>query len=360
MKKIVVLGLIFLILALPVVAEAQSLWIKGYKYYPLYKICQEKEIEYSWDAIGRVATLEKGGVVAKLRIGSDKALVNAKDLIDIGPPIYFYGDTVVIPSIFANKGLFNIFRRAKRKSSYTRKTKSLSRRIRTIVLDPGHGGKDPGAVGRYYKLKEKEVNLDIANRLKNILKASGIHVYLTRTRDAFIPLPERAEFASKKKANFFISLHSNASRSRWTRGFEIYYLSERTDDSERALEAAKDKSSNYKEIKRYDTTVKAIAYDLSFTENRKQSIGLAKSIIKTIKKKRIYSGRKNIRDAKFHVLKNFKTSMPAILVEVGYLSNRTEEGLLRKSSYRQKIAQGIADGILSYSKEYEREDGFSR
>lgn len=365
MRKIVAIGLVFLILALPVAAQAQSFWIKGYKYYPLYKICQDKEIEYNWDSIGRVATLEKDGVVAKLRIGSDSALVNDKDLIDIGPPVYFHEETVVVPSTFANKGIFDIFRRGKSKSksrgASARRAKSQSHSIKTIVLDPGHGGKDPGAIGKYHKLKEKEVNLDIAKRLKNILKASGIDVYLTRSTDVFIPLPERAEFASSKKANFFISIHSNATKSRWMRGFEIYYLSEKkADDSDRALQAAKDRSSSMKELNGYSTNVKAIAYDLSFTENRKQSIGLAESIIKTIKKKRIYSGRKNIKDAGFHVLKNFKTIMPAILVEVGYLSNRNEEGLLKTSSYRQKVAQGIADGILAYSREYEKENGFSR
>ncbi|MFH1752619.1 MAG: N-acetylmuramoyl-L-alanine amidase [Candidatus Omnitrophota bacterium] len=355
MRRFLAISIAFLILGTVSTAYAQSFWIKGYKYYPLYKICQEKDIGYAWDAAGRVATLEKGGVVAKIRIGSDKALVDDKELIDIGPPVYFHEETVVIPSTFANKGIFDIFRRSKKKSSSAKKSKGSSHRIKTVVLDPGHGGKDPGAISRYYNLKEKEINLDIAKRLKNILKASGIDVYLTRSTDVFVPLPDRAEFAGSKEADLFISVHSNSSRSGWTRGLEIYYLSERKgNDSDRALQAANEGSSGH------STTAEAIEYDLRFTENMIVSQELAESVIKSIKKSGIYAGRKSIRDAAFHVLKNFRTVMPAILVETGYISNKKEAGLLRTSSYRQKVAQSIANGVLTYSKEYARENGFSR
>ena len=107
-------------------------------------------------------------------------------------------------------------------------------------------------------------------------------------------------------------------------------------------------------------TAKAIAYDLQFTENRIESKELARNLVQGVKKKGVYTRRKSIIDARFHVLKNFKTNMPALLVEAGYLSNRREEGLLRTSSYRQKIAQGLADGIVSYAREYETRNGFSR
>jgi N-acetylmuramoyl-L-alanine amidase len=363
MRKIVSVLLILLFLAAPALAETQTFWIKGYKYHPLYKICQKKEIEYDWDVIGRIATLSKNGVEAKIRMGSDQVLVDGKRLIDIGPPAFFHGGTVAIPSTFANRGIDDIFKYSRRSSAYQKRKKTSSYAINSVVLDPGHGGKDPGAVGRYRKLKEKEVNLDVAKRLKNILQSHGIKVYLTRTRDKFIPLEERAEYASRKNVDFFISIHSNSSRTRWLKGFEVYYLSEKKmDDSDRALQAAGDRSLRFEEgsLDRHSATAKVIAYDLKFTENRIESKELAKSLVRGVKKKGVYTRRKNIKDARFHVLKNFKTSMPAVLVEMGYLSNRGEENLLRTSSYRQKVAQGLANGILAYSREYEKQNGFSR
>lgn len=365
MKKTIFIAVILFILCSTVFAKMESLWVSGYKYYPLYAVCKEKNIDYEWDAVGRMAILRKNGVEARIRMGSDMMLVDGGDLKDIGPPSYFYNGMVLIPSSFARREMERIF---KRKASAKAKTKQKKKGfsfhgIKTIVLDPGHGGKDPGAVGRYYSLKEKDVNLDMARRLKTLLSYHGIKVYITRDKDIFIPLEERAEFTNKKGADLFISLHANASRAKWLKGFEIYYLSEkRMDDSERALKAAKDKASKFDEgtIDKRSATAKAIAYDLKFTENRIESKELAKSLIKSVKRKGIYSRKNSLKDARFHVLKNFKTDMPAILVEIGYLSNRGEERLLRLSSYRQKIAQGLADGILEYKRKYERLNGFTR
>ena len=232
-----------------------------------------------------------------------------------------------------------------------------------IVLDPGHGGKHPGAVGRYYKTNEKDVNLSIAKRLKGLLSSRGIKVYLTREKDTFVPLSERSNFASKKDADFFISIHSNSSTSRKLRGFEVYYLSEkRMDDSKRAFEAAGDRSLDLggASIDRNNKTAKAIAYDLKFTENRIESKDLGKHLLSAARKKNIYARKRSLKDARFHVLKNFKTDMPAVLVETGYLSNKREEGQLKSSSYRQKVAEALAKGIMAYKKQFEKQNGFTR
>jgi N-acetylmuramoyl-L-alanine amidase len=297
--------------------------------------------------------------VAKIRVGSDKMLIDDEKVKDIGAPLYFYKGTVALPSSFAKRGLDGIFKsRAGSNISPKRRT---ARAIRTIVIDAGHGGKDPGAVGVYYKLKEKDINLDIAKRLKRLLSSSNMRVYLTRDKDVYIPLSKRAEFANRMNADFFISIHANASRSKWLRGFEVYYLSERTDDNARALNAAK-KTNFYSEngsIDRCNTTAQAIAYDLKFTENRIESKELSSQLLKSVKRQNVYTRRNSLRSARFHILKDIKTDMPAILVEVGYISNTKEEGLLRLSSYRDKIAEGLAEGILSYKDKYERTDGFS-
>jgi len=360
MKKIILITLLLLLLFEPAIAGTQYFWIGGYKYYPLYSICEKKDIEYNWDSIGRIATLTKNGIEARIRVGSDRVLINDDKLEDIGPPLRFYKGMVVIPSSFANSGIDKIFKYRQATRTYVKSRSKYA--IKTIVLDPGHGGKDPGAIGRYYKLREDTINLDIAKRLKALLSSQGLKVYLTRDRDNFVSLSSRAEFANRKRADFFISIHTNSSRSKWLRGFETYYLSERTDDSARALQAAKDRSMRFgnSSIDRYDSTAKAIAYDLKYTENRIESRDLSRYLINYIKKKSIYTRKTSLKNARFQVLKNIKTDMPAVLVEVGYISNKTEEALLRTSSYRQKLAEGIANGILAYKREYERQNGFTR
>ncbi len=361
MKKFIIISLIMLVFATIAFAQMQSFWIKGYKYYSLYAICQQKGIEYEWDSVGRVATLKKNGIEARIRAGSDKILVNDKDLKDIGPPLYFYNGTVVIPSSFANRGIDRIFKSKVRSKSYTaRKKKSIHvHTIKTIVIDPGHGGKDPGAIGKFYKLKEKDIALDVAKRLKRSLSGAGIKVYLTRSRDVFIPLWKRVDFANKKGANLFISIHANASWYRKAKGFEVYYLSDATDDNAKALAAAENAVVKFENgsMDRYNMDTNAIAWDLKFTENRIESKELANYLTKAVKGK--ISLRKNpVKGARFLVLKN--TEMPAILVEVGFVSNRKEEALLRTSSHRDKIAQRLARGVLSYKDKYDKANGFTR
>ncbi len=346
-------------------ARAESFWIRGYRYYPLYKICQDRGIHYDWDQEGRVATLSKNGATVKMRVGSDMALINGDRMKDIGPPVFFHKGGVVIPGAFALKGIEEIFKEEARSGRSTGKDVSggPGYSIGTIVVDPGHGGKDPGATGKYKKLYEKNVNLDISRRLKTLLAYNGFKVYLTRDSDVFIELKDRAAFARDKGADLFISVHSNASRSRWLNGFEIYYLSEaRLNDSERALKAARDsrQSVGGGSFFKKDTTTEAIAYDLRFSENRVVSKELADRILRSIKRRGIYARGNAIKDARFHVLKSFKVNMPSLLVECGYLSNKREESLLGSSSYRQKVAEGIVDGIVSYAKEYRKSGGFSR
>ena len=362
MKKIILLLLILGLVVQPVMAGTQAYWIKGYKYTPLYSICQKKDIEYDWDSVGRTVTLTKNGVTAKIRAGSDKMLINGQTLKDIGPPLYFHKNTVVIPIKFANNGLDKIF---KGKPVYYSKQRAYHaaqhHTIKTIVLDPGHGGKDPGAVGRYYKTKEKTITLDIVKRLKKLLTARGIKVYLTRNNDKFIPLWKRAQTAHNRAADLFISIHANSARSRRARGFEVFCLSEATNDSARALEAAENSAIKFEpnSIDRYNKNTKATVCDLTFTENRIVSRELSKELIKYVRKK-IYVKDRGVKSAQFHVLKNINTSMPAALVEVGFLSNKKEEGQLKTSSHRKKIAEGLAKGILSYKNRYEKTDGFSR
>ncbi len=346
-----------MVLAITAEAGVHSYWLNGRRYYALYSVCQDNEIKYCWDSSARVATLIKNGVEAKIRVGSDKLLVGER-LKDIGPPLLFHDNTVVIPASFAKSKLNRVFG-SKVTKKFAKTAKTAKHRIRTIVIDPGHGGKDPGAVGKYYKLHEKDIALDVAKRLKKLLTSRGIKVYMTRQNDKFISLWKRADIANKKNADLFVSVHANSSRYRSAKGFETYYFSQASDDSAKALEAAENAALDFDSdsLDKYNKNAKAIAYDMALTENKRVSRDIAEYVTKYVRRK-IYVRDRGLKSARFWVLK--ATYMPAVLVEIGFISNKKEEGLLRTASHRQRIAEGLAKGILTYKNEYEKENGFSR
>lgn len=222
---------------------------------------------------------------------------------------------------------------------------------RTIVVDPGHGGYDRGAVG-HKGLAEKTVNLDIALRLQDILERDGFQVVMTRQTDRFVPLNVRSEIANRGNGDLFVSIHSNASRRRSASGFEVYYLSEATDDHARAIEAAENGSLPAEVGESVpDRETQAIVWDLLYTEHRAESTELAAAVCRGLKG-RIPSQNRGVKSARFFVLKGSR--MPAILVEVGFITHLTEESRLKNPSYRQTIAEGIRSGILAFEAEYER------
>lgn len=223
---------------------------------------------------------------------------------------------------------------------------------RVVVIDPGHGGHDPGAIGPT-GLQEKDVVLDIALKLRDILsRQSSIEVYLTRDKDIFIPLEERTAIARKKEADLFVSIHANASPNRAAKGVETYLLNW-TNDEEAIRVAARENYISMKRMKErmaaYRNEVERILNDLSRDYKREESLKLAylvqNSLISEIGKehKRINLG---VKQALFYVLVG--ASMPSILAEVSFISNPEEERLLAKEDYRTSIAVSIAKGINTY------------
>lgn len=217
-----------------------------------------------------------------------------------------------------------------------------------IVIDPGHGGKDPGAIGRKYGTREKTVALDTGLRLKKLLEAQGHTVYMTRTTDKYVPLQDRTKYANGKKADLFISIHYNANNSSSPNGFETYFL------GSHRLEYAKNVALRENASLKYD--IGENAYDANATLNdiiatlltnrfQKESEELAGYIQEAGVAKTGFKNR-GLNQAGFYVLKG--CSMPAVLLECGFLTNSTEENKIRQSSYRQKIAEGIAKGVSSY------------
>ena len=242
-------------------------------------------------------------------------------------------------------------------------TRSNRFEIRTIIIDPGHGGKDPGTVGRR-GLKEKNVVLDIARRLKRILnKETNLKVYLTRNRDVFVPLRARASFAERKKGDIFLSIHANSAFSSRASGFETFYLSKAVDDTSRAVATQENSVLKLEEMKnsakkrRNNRNLETILWDLKYAEFRNQSIELAKLIQKKLGQALRIRNR-GVKSAPFYVLR--KVAMPSVLVEVGFMSNRRDEALLRTANFREKIARALAGSILSYRRMYRREKGFTK
>ena len=226
------------------------------------------------------------------------------------------------------------------------------RRIRKIVLDPGHGGPDPGAVGRQ-GTQEKAIVLDVAKRLKRRLEEKGFEVRLTRDSDVHVPLVERCRMANGLKPDLFISIHANAAPNRDACGVEVYFLSEAKTDWDRAV-AARENAAFAEELP--DTSLVKDALGLILADLAQNEFLIESSeLAAAIQESAVQAGRvkdRGVRQANFHVLRN--NYMPAVLVECGFLTNRSEEKLLRQGEHREKLAKGIADGVVAFAQAYER------
>ncbi|MGB1547757.1 MAG: N-acetylmuramoyl-L-alanine amidase [Alphaproteobacteria bacterium] len=210
-----------------------------------------------------------------------------------------------------------------------------------IVIDPGHGGVDPGALSRS-GLHEKQVTLDVAKKLKQKLEASGRYrAMLTRDRDIFIPLRSRVAIAREAGADLFISLHADSHPNHRTEGASIYTLSEKASDKEAAALAAKENKADIIagiDFSGTDPVLANILIDIAQRDSLNSSLSFANLLIKEMGKvTRLV--RNTRRSAGFAVLK--APDVPSVLVEMGYLSNRQEEKLLRDGKHRSRLAEAI-------------------
>jgi len=336
--------------------------IDGVSYIPLSSVVNEYGLKRKWDSIAKKLTIYQGKKEAVLAIGSNVALIEGVPK-KLGAPVRMHRSIIVLPEDFSSSELAKIF--TKKDKIVIRKPESTlpptcDYIIAKIVVDPGHGGKDPGAMGKL-GVREKYITLDIAKRLKHHLENACIEVKLTRTDDRFISLWKRADIANKEEVDFFISVHANAARSRYAKGFEVYYLSEAVDDDARAVAAAENASLKYETSsfgnKRPSTDLEATLWDIEHSENRKESIELAESIA-SLAYTRLGVKNRGTKAARFYVLKGAR--MPSVLVEVGFISNTAEAKRLKDSSYREQLAKAIAEGIISYKKKYETTEGFTK
>ncbi|MCL2009533.1 MAG: N-acetylmuramoyl-L-alanine amidase [Synergistaceae bacterium] len=221
-----------------------------------------------------------------------------------------------------------------------------------VVLDPGHGGKDPGAVGN--NLREKDINLAIGLKMEKALQNKGFDVKMTRRADVYLTLRERTDFANKENADMFVSIHANAlPPGRNAAGFEIYLMALPTDEDALALakienqEYMEDKTSAGAEADRRTDLLLRILGDMQQNNKINESTVAAEVLFKAGNRQGI--PMKRVAQAPFYVLRG--AAMPAVLLETGFISNPTEAKLLGHAGYQQRIADAMAEGIYNYLKQ---------
>ncbi len=213
--------------------------------------------------------------------------------------------------------------------------------IKRIVIDPGHGGKDTGAIA--FGLKEKNIVLNVAKRVRKILKQEHYEVFLTRDKDVFIPLEERTAIANTKGADLFLSIHVNAHPKSWVRGVETFYLNLAANPEAMRVAALENATSS-----RSMSEMEGILTDLMKNTKIKESSQLAEFIQTSMAEGlRSYKTRSlGVKKAPFYVL--IGAQMPAALSEISFITNKKEAKLLKDDTYLQTIAEQIATGVIAY------------
>ncbi len=232
----------------------------------------------------------------------------------------------------------------------------------TVIVDPGHGGRDSGAIGPT-GLKEKDVVLDIGRRLADLLRNKlNMKVIMTRPSDRFVPLNERARIALRNEGTLFVSIHTNASPKREAQGTETFFLSEaKTEDAMRVAQR-ENASLQYQEPGRLAASenfqiVEDIRLGMLSNQFLKESQDLA-SLIQTELSRTLRTKNRGVKQAGFYVMMGTEATMPGVLVEVAFISNPYEEKLLKRTSFRKKAASAIFEGIKTFKMQKEQGMGY--
>ena len=237
-------------------------------------------------------------------------------------------------------------------------------RPRLVVVDAGHGGPDngmTGPIGAAQKVKEKDITLAVAKALRTALERRGVTVVMTRTTDTLIALSDRGRLANQARGDLFISIHVNAANPHWrepgaARGYETYFLAEAKTEDEKRVEAMEN------EAIRFETTADAsrddplgfIIRDMAQNEHLRESSQLAELMQRGLR--RMHPGTdRGVKQAGFRVL--VTAFMPAVLVEIGFGSNRADSAFMTDPEHQRDIADTLADAAMAYLEQYERKVG---
>ena len=216
--------------------------------------------------------------------------------------------------------------------------------VSRLVIDPGHGGRDPGVLGK--GMSEAALVLDIALRLeKLLLKEPGVEVVLTRRTDVYIPLEERTAIANRQSADLFLSIHANSSRNDSAKGIETYFLSFASSPEAEAV-AARENSASDREMHQLPDIIKAIALNNKLDESRDLANMVQESLVTTLRKGNKEIRSRGVKKAPFVVL--IGAAMPSVLAEISFVTNKQELQLLKTAGYKQKIAESLQMAVLRY------------
>ena len=222
---------------------------------------------------------------------------------------------------------------------------ALGLRVKKVVLDPGHGGKDPGAT--WQGLVEKNLVLDIARRAApKLAKLLNCKVLLTRDRDKFVPLEDRTAFANTNDADIFVSIHLNAAPSHRLSGIETYFLNLASDEESLRV-AARENATTQRSISDLQVILNDLMLNSKINESNRLARALQKSLLGAASRQHKVRDLK-VKQAPFYVL--IGAGMPAVLTEMGFITNPTEHRLLASAQYREQLAQGLAQGVAAYAK----------
>ena len=226
--------------------------------------------------------------------------------------------------------------------------------LRLIVMDAGHGGHDPGATGPN-GVMEKEVVLDVTRRVARMVDDGlGVKVALTRSTDVFVPLRDRANLANKQRADLFVSIHANAHPMSVSEGVEVYFLSSEASDSDARQVAAVENGVIQLESpasRQKTTLLKSILWDLAQSEFQQESSFMAETVLDSMTKS-LKLVTRGVKQAGFYVLGG--ATMPAILIEIGFLTNLKEERKLNTPEYREAVARAIYSGLAEYKRRHDQ------
>jgi N-acetylmuramoyl-L-alanine amidase len=222
--------------------------------------------------------------------------------------------------------------------------RQLGLSVSRIVIDPGHGGHDPGAAGK--GLTEAALVLDVALRLEKLLAAvEGVEVILTRRTDEFVQLQERTAIANREGADLFLSIHANASSNSLAQGIETYFLNFATSGAAAAV-AARENAASGQPMAALPDLVKSIALHNKLDESRDLAVYIQSGLVRKLQPSNRNLKNLGVKQAPFVVL--IGAAMPSVLAEISFLTNAQDLALVRTPAYRQRIAEGLFDAIRKY------------
>jgi N-acetylmuramoyl-L-alanine amidase len=332
-------------------------------YVGVYKLAEELQLAMFFDDLSNRLTLVSEDAEAVVTPGLDVATLDSRS-VKLDGRVRLKKGEVQIPESFALRLKKQIEQKRAERKKKERALLAKGKKLKRIVLDPGHGGRFPGACA--HGLEEKEINLSVARKLKRLLEDQGIEVLMTRTRDTELSedlstdLDLRCDFTNSKRADLFVSIHANAGPPSAT-GFEVfiprpeYELDKRT--AKAARRAPLEGEMVEGEIKK-GAGLDTMAWRMLLQEYYTQSKSLAQRICQGLSMHIDDNNRGVFNHREFRVITY--THCPAVLVEMGFMSNRATARKLATDSYRTSIAKGIAKGILEFKKEYDRTDGFTK